>query len=188
MSVPLLFETKFILKAWLGTVPENTIVFCHLIILNSLVEVFSFPLMTIVQATGIIKCYQIVISLVLLLILPGSYFMLKANYSPTAVLIGMIAVSGIAFMVRIEFARRLAGLSRWLWFSKVFLKVAPVVAITLAGVITICSKMEVGFYRFIMTGLVTLIFSVAAIMATGLDPGERNFIVARIKLRFNPQC
>ena len=188
MSVPLLFETRFVLKTWLGAIPENAIIFCQLLIINSLVEVVSFPLMTVVQATGRIKHYQVAISSVLLSIVPISYFMLKANFPPAGILGGMIVVSVIALMVRLEFTRHLTGLTKRLWFSKVFLKVAPVVVLTLLVAFAVRAKMEYGFYRFIAISMVAVTVGVSSIVTTGLEASERNFIVTRIKLWLNPQC
>jgi len=181
MSVPLLFETRFILKTWLGTVPENTIGFCRLLIINSLVEVVSFPLMTVVQATGRIRHYQVAISSILFSIVPISYFMLKANSPPAGIFVGMIVVSIIALQVRLEFVKHLTGLRKRHWFSNVFLKVTPAVVLTMLAAFAVHSKMEDGFYRLILICSVAIMVGASSILMTGLDSAERNTIFAKIK-------
>ena len=46
MSLPILLETEIILRLWLKTVPEYTVIFTRLIIVNILIDSISGPLMT----------------------------------------------------------------------------------------------------------------------------------------------
>ena len=63
ITLPLLIETDFVLQLWLKDVPEYTILFCRLILINSLIESLSGPLITAAYATGHIKKLQIIVSL-----------------------------------------------------------------------------------------------------------------------------
>jgi O-antigen/teichoic acid export membrane protein len=83
LSLPILIETRIILQLWLKIVPEYTIIFTQLVIVNVLIDCFSGTLQTAAQASGRIKFYQMVIGGLLLLILPFSWMFLKFGYPPT---------------------------------------------------------------------------------------------------------
>ena len=52
ISLPLLIKTDYVVVLWLKDVPDNTILFCRLILVNSLIESVSGPLITAAYATG----------------------------------------------------------------------------------------------------------------------------------------
>ena len=58
LSLPVLFETNFILTVWLKNVPENSVVFLRIMICTSLIYSIANPLIIANQATGKVKKYQ----------------------------------------------------------------------------------------------------------------------------------
>lgn len=59
IAVPIIWETEYILHIWLGQVPEYTVVFTRLLVVDSLINIFFQPLSTAANATGRIKNIQI---------------------------------------------------------------------------------------------------------------------------------
>ena len=55
ISLPLFFDTSFILDLWLGTVPEYSVPFIRILIGITCVDAMATPLMTVAHATGKIK-------------------------------------------------------------------------------------------------------------------------------------
>jgi O-antigen/teichoic acid export membrane protein len=111
IALPLLIETETILKWWLKIVPEYTVLFCRLVLINTLIDCISGPLMTAAQATGKIKKYQAVVGGLLLLILPISYILLKNGYPPEITLYVSISISIIALFTRLFIISPLVQLS-----------------------------------------------------------------------------
>ena len=74
LSIPVILETKYVLSLWLGQVPEYTLIFVRLVIVNTLIDSFTYIIGATVQATGRIKKYQLCVGGILLLNLPLSYF------------------------------------------------------------------------------------------------------------------
>ncbi|MCQ2959426.1 MAG: lipopolysaccharide biosynthesis protein [Bacteroidales bacterium] len=105
-SLPLLLEIPFVLSVWLVDVPEYTILFVRLVIINAIVDGLAHPLMSAIQATGNIKKYQMITGGLLLLNLPVSYFFLKLGFAPQVTMIVSIIVSIIAQYVRIVFMNK----------------------------------------------------------------------------------
>lgn len=81
-SLPLIIENHFILHFWLTNVPEYTVLFCQLNYINSLQASMFFVLIFAIHATGQIRSFSFISGSIYLLVIPISYFLLKAGYSP----------------------------------------------------------------------------------------------------------
>src|SRR5690606_21778203 len=77
---PVLSTISYLLELWLKEVPLYTIGFLEISLLIILINAASEPMRTIVQATGNIKKYQIIISSIIMSIFPIVYiFFEKTN-------------------------------------------------------------------------------------------------------------
>lgn len=107
IALPVITNVSTILSLWLKEVPSYAAIFVVLILCDSLCSIlFGNPLMASLSATGKIKKYQIIVSLVLLLILPFAYIALKDGYPPESI-----------FYLNIFF-NLLGGITRF-WFCKI---------------------------------------------------------------------
>ena len=59
VAIPCIIELPCILDIWLGEYPAYTLEFSRILILMALVEALCTPLVTSIQATGVIKGYNI---------------------------------------------------------------------------------------------------------------------------------
>lgn len=75
--LPLMFEAQFVLKLWLGIVPEHTVTFLRLILIIALLFTLTNPIIVSVHATGRLKKFQIIEGTMLLTIVPIAYILLK---------------------------------------------------------------------------------------------------------------
>ena len=80
--LPLSLLTKPVLKLWLGTIPEYTIVFLNIIIIQSLFQVFDSSFYTALYAKGQLKENAILSSLCGFLQLPIVFILFKMGFSP----------------------------------------------------------------------------------------------------------
>jgi O-antigen/teichoic acid export membrane protein len=110
-AIPLIFEMDYVLKGWLGIVPEYTVIFTRLVLINSLLESFTYVIGTSIQATGKIKWYQIIVGGAILLNLPVSYLVLKWGYTPYVVFIVSIIISMVTLLLRLFI------LKKYIYFS-----------------------------------------------------------------------
>lgn len=111
ISFPIIIETSFIFKIWLGSVPEYSVGFLRLILLSTLMDSMTGPISKSIQATGKIKKTQIYVSLVLALVIPLSYIILFCGYQPYMVYSITIATSTITLFIRIYLLSKLIPLS-----------------------------------------------------------------------------
>jgi Na+-driven multidrug efflux pump len=119
--VPIIFYMDFLLSFWLREVPENTSIFCKLLLVDILFWAWLGPLWMSVHATGFIKNFQISLCITNLFIPIFSYIFLANKYPPETVLYVRIASNFLDIFVHVYFVHKLIGLSVWSFFSKVFI-------------------------------------------------------------------
>jgi len=105
-AFPVIINTPFILQMWLVHVPENTILFCQLFLILSMVGQITLPLFHFVQAIGNIRGYQISLGSLQLLNLPIVYILCKIGLPAYYALLSTIFVEAIAGVLRIYFAHK----------------------------------------------------------------------------------
>lgn len=104
ITFPIIVETEFILKLWLGTIPEYTIRFVQLSLCIVLLDVITNPLTTAVLASGYIKKYQIVVGSFLLAIVVVAYIALKIGISPVGVYVINVIMIFLLFLIKLFMA------------------------------------------------------------------------------------
>ena len=183
VSIPCLFEMPAILKLWLKKVPENTAVFCSLVLVAVLMQQLTVGLMSALQATGKIKAYQSIVGGILLLNLPIAYYLLKKGFPAYSVLISFICIEFVACLFRLFLSKKNAGLSIKEYFSRVFFKeVIPIAMSTITcWLIVHCLNFE---FRFFITGIISVIVLAIFIYISGLCKDEKIMVKVMIKKIF----
>ena len=112
LALPLIIETPFILKLWLGNnVPNYSIVFTRLVILTALVGTYANPTSCIAYATGNIKKFTIWVSGLNLLIVPVAFVAFKLGYPPQTAMLVSLIISVVVQIMRIIILKTLVTFS-----------------------------------------------------------------------------
>lgn len=180
LSLPILFETDFILTVWLKTVPDNTITFLRIIICISLIYTCSNPMVVANQATGKVKKYQAVCGSTLILILPISWIFLKLGFPAYSVFIVHFIMEGICQVARMLMLRPLIGLRLRDYFLNIYLRIIIVVSVSIIMPSAIYFTMDIGFWRFIAVGFASVFSVLSSAYFLGLSPSERVFLRSKI--------
>lgn len=180
-AVPILLETDFILTIWLKQYPEHTLNFVRLVLILSLVDSLSNTLITLQNATGRIRNYQLVVGGILLLNFPLSYACLKLGMAPESTYLVAIAVGIMCMLVRLMFVRKTAQLSMGSFVKNVVLNVAMVTAASIILPYIIHSLLPYGWGRFVIVGFVSVLASAFSILLIGCNKNERSFILSKMK-------
>jgi O-antigen/teichoic acid export membrane protein len=175
ITLPVLINTDYLLTLWLKVVPDYTVIFCRLIIIGMMIDVISSPLWVVVFATGKIRNYQIIISIVLLLNVLFSYVFSKSGYSPEWVLYTRVLLFSIALIVRLFFVNYLIEFNLKAFIKKV---IFPIIFVT---VISFPLPYQIGLKltklsALLVTGTVSTIISCLTIYLIGIDQDERLFV------------
>lgn len=92
--IPAILEMDNILHIWLGeSVPEHAPMFTILVLIDALIHTLNPPLTQVIYADGRIKKYQIVTSIVNILLLPVCWVLLKLGHSPESTFVATIVFS-----------------------------------------------------------------------------------------------
>ena len=176
LSLPVLFETNFILTVWLKTVPENTVVFLRIMICTALIYSIANPLIVANQATGKVKAYQAICGTILLMILPVSYVCLRLGCPAYAVFIVHFIMEAVAQLARMIMLRPLIGLRIRDYLSNVYNRVFAVVLASSLLPWLVYANMQDNVWRFFAVGIVC-VFSVSfSAYFLGLSANERLFV------------
>ena len=90
LAIPIMFEAKFVLQLWLGQVPDYTVVFIRLVLIEQIIWVLVPPLWIAANATGEIKKNQVYGRMFTLAALPVSYGLLCVVKNPVAPMVVLI--------------------------------------------------------------------------------------------------
>lgn len=176
LSLPVLFETEFILTIWLETVPDNTVIFLRIMICISLLYTLSNPLMVANQATGKVRKYQAVCGSILLMILPVSYVCLKFGCPAYSVFIVHFVMESIAQLARMIMLRPLVGIRITDYIKNIYIRIVAVVALSVLVPFVVYENMDDTVARFFTMCLICVLSVSTVAYTVGLSKNERVFV------------
>src|SRR5690606_37251745 len=174
----ILITISYLLELWLKEVPMYATGFIGVSLLILLVNAASEPMRTIVQATGNIKRYQIIISIIILSVFPFVYFVFSITKNPYY-LFWVILINTIAVFIYIL----------WYLISKLDLKIKKAFDILILPCIKVIIPCFVIYYTllnvdmhstmivdFILKVNVSSFLSLTLIYILGINKYERGLI------------
>lgn len=174
LTLPVLLETNTVLQLWLKLVPEYAVLFCQLVLINTLIHCFDASFGIVFQAIGKIKENQLLSGGLYLLILPISYMFLKFDYPPQTVFWIQISITIIvALVVKFWLMKKLAGMTTTDYFQKLII---PVLKVTILATILpafIHELFSEGTYRFILVVITSTFSTSAIIFYIGIETNTR---------------
>lgn len=176
LSLPVLFNTDYLIDLWLGQVPAHVVLYVRLILVFSLCETVSNPLITVMLATGNIRNYQIIVGGLQMMNLPISYVLLRMGFFPEIIVVVAIALSISCLIARLIMLRGMIGLPVRSYILEVLfnLMIVTVMALLLPGVLnTVYSD---TFLYFICSCCICVLSAALSVYLLGCSRGERNFI------------
>lgn len=100
LSLPVIINANYIMHFWLTKVPDYSVIFVQLILIEMMITSISRTLITLQSATGNIRNYQLIVGGILLLNLPLCYVMLELGFSPVVVVFVSLFVETLAILAR----------------------------------------------------------------------------------------
>ena len=161
------------MEIWLVNVPEHAVSFCKLMILFLLLDAIQGPLWMSVQATGKIRNYQLLMSLLILMNLPLSYLFLKMEYAPEIVLIVKVVVNLAIYILRIIYLNVLYSFPGIQYLKEVIARVLLVTLVVYPLTNAFYQQSEKDFSQVVLFILLSLILNITIITIIGLNRKER---------------
>jgi O-antigen/teichoic acid export membrane protein len=180
-TLPLILEMPLILSIWLKNIPEYSVLFTRIVLLDALIDSISFPIMAAAQASGKIKLYQSVVGGILLLNFPISWVVLRLGAPAYSVMVTAICLTLIAFVVRILILKCLVNYSLKHFFKEVIIPVCMVSLLSTIMPLIVFYIFDYGFIRLLLiTG--SSVVSVSLLVFTiGLSGTDRARVKSMIK-------
>lgn len=184
LSIPVFFNTEYIVQLWLGEYPEYVTYFIKLLILFSMSEIISRPFATVQSSTGEIRNFELIIGFTQILNIPFSYVLLKMGYSPICVIIVAIIISQCCLYLKFLFVKKILYLSFNKFFFSVYFRIVIVTVITFIVSYLYNCFQYVGFDKFLLSSLLSVVTTLFFIYIFGINKEERNYVHVYIKKIF----
>ena len=181
LSLPILMNTHYILVLWLKLVPEHAVLFVQLMLIFTMSEAISNPLVTAMLATGKIRNYQIVVGGLQMMNLPISYICLRLGCIPETVLIVAIGISQCCLAARLYMLRGMIGLSSIRYMKNVYLNVLAVAVLSAIIPSLLSMYISESFLSFVAISLVTMASTLGIEFLVGCNKKERAFVVDKVR-------
>lgn len=183
LAIPIIINIQFILELWLGDVPAYSASLIVLGLIFCLIDCLHGPLWTSMQATGTIKKYQLITSLVLLLNLPLSYWALRLGYSPNSIMVVQIIVSAATLIVRLLFSCNYAQVNLLEYVKQVIIPVITVSIIAVPVPMFIGMHYDASWNKLIVTGIVSVFSVIISVFFAGMSKAEKDAAIQVIRKR-----
>jgi O-antigen/teichoic acid export membrane protein len=181
VSLPILLQTEFLLKLWLGnTLPDYAVLFTQMAVLYIVIDALSGPLWVAVQATGNIKRYQIELSILVSVSFISSWVALALGASACFVAIVNVVVNMLCHLYRLYYLHKKIDFPMAKYYVKVLI---PAVLTGAVGYISgICTQQYAGkqWYSIIGYLAAVTVFNVIVMAFAGLSGTERKLLKSYI--------
>jgi hypothetical protein len=104
IMIPFLFRTEYILRVWLGEVPEHLVIFAQCLVFVSLMYAAFEPIRIAVFATNNISKFMLIPDTINILTLPLCFLVGKYSQNPTFFIQTVLFCETLIFFVRIYYA------------------------------------------------------------------------------------
>ena len=187
VSLPVLFQTEYILKLWLGIVPDHCVSFMQIMMFVGMNYTFNTPTTMALHATGNIKRFQIIEGTMLLSVVPIAYLLLKYfQISAEAVFITYFFIEVVTQIVRVIIIYPMVKMPLSYYFTKVMwpiIKVCSVVWI-LPFIANILMTQQC-FVKLVVMCLACVLSTTTCVYVLGMNKSERQFVAEKSRLIIN---
>lgn len=182
LVVPVIMEMPYLLDLWLGkdAVPDYTVPFANLVLINMLFSTLNTPCTQVIHATGKVKTYQIVYSVLIISILPISWTILKLGGNPTSVFVVSLAMTIVNQIVSLFIVRKVYEYSIREYLKTVIFPCVIVSVLLPIVPFMITKTMEVSFARLAVVCVADVLLAAAISYNIALDSSEKKMVLALI--------
>lgn len=142
-ALPFFLEMETILGLWLKDVPEGTILFTRLALIELLINSVSMPIQTAARAPGKMRNYELILGPFQIAIFLISWLMLHLGFEAYVIFVVAIVVNLFMFLVRLIIVNKLVSLPLRKFISEV---VFPILEIVLISTVISC------FFKYYILG------------------------------------
>ena len=177
VALPICINMEWVLDIWLDEVPPMSSIFCILCIANGILNALSAPLNFSVLASGKIKWFQIMTSIVYLSDLIILYALFKLGLPPATAMWVKVSIMVVILFVRLLYANKeIPSISLGSFLQKVLFPLLLMSLLTIAIALPLISFFDILTMRITLTTGV-IIISIVLMWFMALTRSERAAVI-----------
>lgn len=183
---PFIIDTNYVLTKWLSNVPNYAVIFCKLLLIQSLIESFLYSLSQSLSAQGNIKHATIVRTIHNIIYLPIIIFFFYRGFEPQSMYYIMIIKTIISIIITLYFNKKNCGLNIFNYLKNTILPCLFAMFCALSVLFLIQYFMPETLWRLVFIFISSLLVSSATLYLIVLDNKEQEIAkktVVEIKKR-----
>lgn len=185
VTLPVILCIDDILNVWLGSanIPEYTAEFVIIVLFTGLFDSLGSSLSTSIYATGKIKSYQIIVSLIKIMVLPLSYVAYLRGAMPAAAMYISLTLAFFEQTLRVIIWCRLVHEPIVNYLKQVAIRGLVVIMLSyfvcfyLMAIINIESQL----LTILMSVFISIVINIIIIVVFALNSGERDYLSSIVK-------
>ncbi|MDE6561725.1 MAG: lipopolysaccharide biosynthesis protein [Muribaculaceae bacterium] len=179
--VPFLFATEQVLRLWLDDVAPYTVGFTRLVLVMLLIEAMGNSVTTALQATGRIKWFQIIVSVIMVANIPIAWIWMKLDTDPYVIYYVSILTAVAALLARLVLLKRDVGFRASEFFYRVLVRTALTLILSCVAVYWIRSIFPQSFWGLVLFAIMSVGTMALISFLVGINSGERKIVISYIK-------
>lgn len=179
ISLPVILNTQYLVRLWLGQVPDEAVLFIRLMLVDALLNTLTSTLGTARGATGRIRNFSLVCNGVKVLSLPVAYILFCHGAFPQTIAIVNIVVTLIDIYLVLYLVRDL--FSMWRFTHEVLMNVGIVSVVAISIPWFFNSMMMETAPRFFIITILSIICTSLSICYVGCGKYERQYVIGLAK-------
>lgn len=180
IMLPLFIKCHYVLELWLKIVPNYSVSFIRILLVQTLIVTMWTPLFVSGLATGKIKSFGFITSCLNICQIVVCYIILKCNASPVIVVSTLAVWEIMAYSVQFYTLSRLIDFKYTDYLFKVELRCLFVIVISALLSYPILIHLKDGFIMLMISCVITTIFSLCFSYLFLLDKMEKTFVKNKI--------
>lgn len=182
ITIPAILEMRTILTWWLGELNEEIVFFSRLFLVYLFCFSLNNPITTIVQATGKVRSYYLLVDSITLLCLPFSWVLFRMGLPSYFVFITMISLAIIAHFVRLICLQHcFPPYKHFTYFTSFVLPYLVIAALTYLSAFYIHTTIDAVLLRFIVIVIASPIITILFVFFIGIKKQERHLVHAFVQ-------
>ena len=157
-AVPLILEIDYVLRLWLGDVPEYAGVLCAATLVTLFIDKLAMGNVMAIIANGQVGTYQFVSGTLSILSIVFVYLGVKIGATPIVIGLSFIILNVLKTVARLYFSKKLLEMSILRWLSNVLLPISFTCSVTICScsIVRMSFGIEVSFLRTFLLSLCSL--------------------------------
>jgi len=184
-GIPLVITMPYVLELWLKVVPDNTVIFCRLLLLSLVFSQLTMGLTIAIEATGRVKTLHLVVGLMHVISIPIAYFLFKLGAPPQTVYLCIIGEEILAATLRLILSRRIIHIDIIFFLKHIVIRILFIIFVVgMTGVI-LWYLLPENFVNLFLLCIGCVISFILALLVYGLDKTECRTVMVILRSGYN---